>query len=79
MCGVLIKHCRKVKGEQVITLQRVSLKPPINRPPTTDHLPTDRPTTDQKHRPPTNRSSTNKKYEDQTKFEYIFDITYDFK
>ena len=52
-CGVLIKHCRKVKGEQVITLQRVSLKPPINRPPTTDHLPTDRPTTDHRPKAPT--------------------------
>ena len=24
-CGVLIKHCRKVKGEQVVTLQMTQL------------------------------------------------------
>ena len=53
MCRVLIKHCRKVKGEQVITLQRVSLNPPINRPPTTDHLPTDQATTDHRPKAPT--------------------------
>ena len=59
------------------SLLRVSLKPPTNQPPTTGHLPTDQPTTD--HRTPTNRPLTGKKFEDQKKFEFISDITYDFK
>ena len=59
-----------------------------NQPPTTDHRPTDhrpnspttdQPTTDQIHRPPTNRPPTSKTFEDQKKFEFIFDITYDFE
>ena len=29
-CGVLIKHCRKVKGEQVITLQMAQQLKPNN-------------------------------------------------
>ena len=29
-CGVLIKHCRKVKGEQVITLQMAQQLKPKN-------------------------------------------------
>ena len=29
-CGVLIKHCRKVKGEQVITLQMAEQLKPNN-------------------------------------------------
>ena len=50
---------------------------------TTDHLPqttyqpTSRPpikSTD--HRPPTNRPPISNKFEDQKKFEFIFDITY---
>ena len=57
-------------------LQRgVFLKPPTNRPPTTDHLQTDhRPettdesTTHQVHRPPTNWAPTNKKFDDQNFF-----------
>ena len=40
---------------------------------------TDQPIIDQMHRPPTKRSPTSKKFEEQQKFEFIFDITYDFK
>ena len=40
-----------------------------------------RPRTNQpnNHRPPTNRSPTSKKFEKQQKFEFIFDITFEFK
>ena len=62
----------------------VSLKPLINRALTTEHLPTDQPTTDQPttdqmHWPPTNRLPASKKLKDQKKFEFMFDINYDFK
>ena len=47
---------------------------PTKQPPTTAQ-----PIIDQMHRPPTKRSPTSKKFEEQQKFEFIFDITYDFK
>ena len=53
--------------------------PPITYQPNkrpTNHRP---PPADQMHRQPTNRPSTSKKFEDQKKFEFTFDINYDFK
>ena len=56
----------------VMSRNSVFSKPPTNRPPTTDRLPTDhrplntdQPTTNQMYWPPTNRPLTNEKSEDQ--------------
>ena len=45
-------------------------RPPISRP--TNHRAPN-------NQPPTNRPPTSQKSEDQTKFEFLFDISYDFK
>ena len=54
-------------------------RPPTNRPTKHRSPTTDQPTTDQMLRTPTNRPPTSKKFEYQKKFEFIFDIIYDFK
>ena len=58
---------KKVKTAKKESRRRVSLNPPTNRLPTTDHLPTDHGPTDHRPnaRPPTNRPSTNNKFEGQ--------------
>ena len=73
ICSVLIT-LRIIKE----SLYRVSLKPPTDRPHTTDHYQptnqppsTDEPSTDQIHRPPTNHPPTSQKSADQRKFIFI--------
>ena len=85
ICSVLIT-LRIIKE----SLYRVSLKPPTDRPHTTDHLLADQPTTEHRRterRP--NSSTTDQPPTDQSEIcgpekiyiyiEFIFDITYDFK
>ena len=68
ICVLFISVIQLVKGFLKTTDQATTYhRPPTNRP------------TDQMHQPPSNRPLTSKKFEDQKKFEFIFDITYDFE
>ena len=72
---IIAIHVQKAlhwKLSKVVLSGRVSLKPPTTFQQTIDHPPTD-------HRPLTKWSPTSKKFEDQKKIEFIFDINCNFK